>query len=144
MRAHGRRHRPTSGAPIGTLASYGPDKWTTTKIVAGIASDTGEQPVLRKWFGAGIANDPQVLHEAVTFFREHGVREVVATLEPMGCPHEEEVDFPLGGDCPQCPYWSGVPGSGTDDELPVRLTRVPLDRLLSAGFGRPGGHGSLN
>jgi hypothetical protein len=36
----------------------------------------------------------------------------VATDRNMGCPHEEGKDFPVGGDCPFCPYWKGKQGSG--------------------------------
>ena len=25
----------------------------------------------------------------------------------MGCPREEGEDFPMGGDCPFCPFWKG-------------------------------------
>lgn len=25
----------------------------------------------------------------------------------LGCPHEEGIDYPEGGSCPQCPFWSG-------------------------------------
>ena len=31
--------------------------------------------------------------------------------EAMGCPHEEGEDFPLGEDCPFCPFWKGKQGS---------------------------------
>jgi hypothetical protein len=29
----------------------------------------------------------------------------------MGCPHEEGEDFPVGEDCPFCPFWKGKQGS---------------------------------
>jgi hypothetical protein len=25
----------------------------------------------------------------------------------MGCPHEEEIDYPKGEACPHCPFWAG-------------------------------------
>jgi len=25
----------------------------------------------------------------------------------IGCPHEEGIDYPLGEDCPFCPFWKG-------------------------------------
>jgi hypothetical protein len=34
------------------------------------------------------------------------VKEVVMTGGIVGCPHEEGIDYPLGEDCPHCPYWS--------------------------------------
>lgn len=30
----------------------------------------------------------------------------------MGCPHEEGEDFPVGENCPFCPFWKGKQGSG--------------------------------
>ncbi|HEY2587148.1 MAG TPA: hypothetical protein VGI81_15480 [Tepidisphaeraceae bacterium] len=27
-----------------------------------------------------------------------------------GCPHEEGIDFPLGQECPFCPFWHGKQG----------------------------------
>ena len=45
------------------------------------------------------------------FFAKHGVKSVVASDQNIGCPHEEGPDFPVGEDCPFCPYWKGQQGS---------------------------------
>jgi hypothetical protein len=33
----------------------------------------------------------------------------------MGCPHEEGLDFPVGEDCPFCPFWKGKQGNNQKD-----------------------------
>ena len=35
----------------------------------------------------------------------------------VGCPHEEGIDFPLGGDCPLCPFWNGKQGPAARGRL---------------------------
>ena len=45
------------------------------------------------------------------FFNEHGVKSVAMSDGNMGCPHEEGEDFPVGEDCPFCPFWKGKQGS---------------------------------
>jgi hypothetical protein len=37
----------------------------------------------------------------------NGVRQVVVARGIIGCPHEEGVDYPDGGECPMCPFWHG-------------------------------------
>ena len=49
------------------------------------------------------------------FFLQHGVRQVAMTEGNMGCPHEEGEDFPVGGDCPFCPFWTGKQGSNRQE-----------------------------
>ena len=29
--------------------------------------------------------------------------------EIFGCPHEEGIDYPVGEECPECPYWANRP-----------------------------------
>jgi hypothetical protein len=65
----------------------------------------------------GVAEDPSVQKKIERFFQEHDVKQVVAADRNMGCPHEEGKDFPVGGDCPFCPFWKGKQGSGADPEL---------------------------
>jgi len=37
--------------------------------------------------------------------REHDARSLVMMEEFFSCPHEEGIDYPEGGSCPQCPFW---------------------------------------
>ena len=45
----------------------------------------------------------------------HGVKQVAMSQGNLGCPHEEGEDFPLGEDCPFCPFWKGKQGSNRRD-----------------------------
>lgn len=93
--------------PVGTLARYGPDATTTTKLVAGVIHRPGTEPLLERWVGVGILENARVQQEIQAFFRKHNVSKVTATDANIGCPHEAGADFPEGGDCPFCPYWQG-------------------------------------
>jgi hypothetical protein len=98
--------------PIGTIAFYGPDDMKTTKICASVIRREGAEPMLQRWVGSKVKDDPKVRREMLDFFKRHGVQSVVASDGNMGCPHEEGKDFPRGGDCPFCPWWKGKQGSG--------------------------------
>jgi hypothetical protein len=98
--------------PIGTIALYGPNDVTTTKIVASVIVREGAQPILRRFVGTRIADNPKVRRQIAEFFEEHRVKSVAATESNLGCPHEEGEDFPVGEDCPFCPFWAGMQGSG--------------------------------
>lgn len=107
-----RRQRPRF--PAATVAYYGPDNRTTTKIVVGIIRAEGQQvEPLKRWVGSHVRSDPQVRSEIHTFLRAHEVRALVVSNGNMGCVHEEGEDFPVGSDCPFCPFWRGRQGSGS-------------------------------
>ena len=101
--------------PIGTVAYYGPDDKTTTKIVAGVIMEEGAEPILGRWVASDVMTDPSVQKEIASFFKRHGVSNVSTSAGNMGCPHEEGEDFPMGGDCPFCPWWRGEQGSGAKE-----------------------------
>lgn len=101
--------------PIGTVALYGPDDKKTTKIVAGVIKREGAEPILQRWVASNVKNDPKVKQKIKDFFDGHGVQSMVLTDGNMGCPHEEGEDFPVGEDCPFCPFWKGKQGSNRQD-----------------------------
>lgn len=109
--------------PLGTVAYYGPDDKTTTKIAACVFVSEGAEPVLRRWLGeANIEKDPKIGAEIKQFFASHGVKNVAVTDGVLGCPHEEGIDFPRGQECPFCPLWHGkqgiiVRGEGSEGDL---------------------------
>ena len=110
--------RPAKSAqkyPIGTIALYGPDDFTTTKIVAAVIKRDKAEPILERWVGTAIGNNPKVRRQIREFFDRHHVNSVVATEGNLGCPHEEGLDFPIGEDCPFCPFWAGKQGSSQRD-----------------------------
>ena len=106
---HGSKEPPEF--PIGTVALYGPDDKTTTKIVAGVILEDNAEAILERWVATNIMENPKVQKQIKEFFAKHGVKSVAASDRNMGCPHEEGEDFPVGGDCPFCPYWKGRQGS---------------------------------
>jgi SEC-C motif len=97
--------------PIGTIAFYGPDDKTTTKVCAAVIVREDTEPVLKRWVGTDVATSPKVQKELQEFFQQHGVQAVAMSEGNMGCPHEEGEDFPVGEDCPFCPFWRGKQGS---------------------------------
>jgi hypothetical protein len=106
-----RRPKKPPKYPIGTVALYGPDDKTTTKIAAGVILHDGAEPIIKRWVATDVTTNPKVQQEMKDFFLQHGVRSVALSEGNMGCPHEEGEDFPLGGDCPFCPFWKGKQGS---------------------------------
>jgi len=110
-RKHRRKKQKAPKYPIGTVALYGPDDRTTTKITAAVIVSDGAEPVLQRWVGTDVTTNPKVQRELQAFFQQHGVKQVAATEGNMGCPHEEGEDFPVGGHCPFCPFWKGKQGS---------------------------------
>lgn len=95
--------------PIGTVALYGPDDQTATKIVVGIIlTEGGEAAHIRRWYsdGSDIREDETVQTEVTAFLKEHNVRAVGAPEQILGCPHEEGIDYPEGSKCPACPFWA--------------------------------------
>jgi hypothetical protein len=93
--------------PVGAVTMYGPDRTTTTMIVAAVLANEQSMPVNRRWVGSRIMADPRVTYEIAEFFLSHDVRSLVFVEENVGCPHEEGLDYPAGEDCPFCPYWKG-------------------------------------
>ena len=93
--------------PIGTVAYYGPDDQTVTKVVAAVLPDEQTNPILKKWTGVGVGENPETVADIGAFFREYQVKNVVVTEGIIGCPHEAGVDYPLGESCPECTYWQG-------------------------------------
>jgi hypothetical protein len=107
---HGSKEPPQY--PLGTVAMYGPDDRTTTKIAAGVILHDGAEPIMKRWVGTNVMENPKVQQEMKEFFLRHAVKQVAMSQGNMGCPHEEGEDFSLGEDCPFCPFWWGKLGSG--------------------------------
>jgi len=94
--------------PVATIAYYGPDDKTPTKVAVGIVARWGQEPVeLRRWWGENVTRDLGIQKEIAEFIKTHGAKTAVVTDGIIGCPHEEGIDFPIGEDCPFCPFWRG-------------------------------------
>jgi HEAT repeat protein len=106
---------PAKKYPIGTIAYYGPDDRTITKIVAAVVKNENAEPILERWVGTTVSNNPKVQRQIRGLFDRHKVKSVVTTDGNIGCPHEEGMDFSRGEDCPFCPFWAGKQGSAPRD-----------------------------
>jgi len=85
------------GYPIGRVAYYGPnDKKATKAVAAMIRNYVEEVSVMRKWMSSDAIHDGKVREEISVFLGEDGVKSVTVTESPIGCIHEEDIDF-LGG-----------------------------------------------
>lgn len=64
---------------------------------------------MEKWFAeiANVRDDIAIGEQILALLHHHHVRSVAMRPEILGCPHEEGIDYALGGICPQCPYWAG-------------------------------------
>ena len=94
--------------PLATVIGYGPDNQRATKLVVSIFKKPGaESSAMEKWIvqGGDIRQDPTIMQQVVEFAKRHGVRQTVTYDRILGCPHEEGIDYPVGGVCPQCPFW---------------------------------------
>lgn len=107
--------KPTKRYPIGTVAFYGPNDRRITKIVAAVVEFENAEPILERWVGTTVCNNPKVRRQMKALFDRHKVKSVIATDGNIGCPHEEGMDFPRGEDCPFCPFWAGKQGNGRRD-----------------------------
>jgi hypothetical protein len=109
------KHRKPPEYPLGTVAMYGPDDTSTTKIAAGVILHATAEPIMMRWVASDVTTNPKVQQEMKDFFLQHGVKSVAMGEGNMGCPHEEGEDFPHGEDCPFCPFWKGKQGSNRKD-----------------------------
>jgi hypothetical protein len=105
----GKRSRKSKGAPIATIAFYGPNDQRASKVAVAVLTENADKVLaLRRWVSGKIdvRNNEKVQNEIKAFLKEHGVRRVVVTDRIIGCPHEEGLDYPKGEKCPFCPFWT--------------------------------------
>lgn len=103
------RNQPT-GYPIATIAYYGPDDQTATKVAVGIVDSNEEVIDLKRWFvrAQDVRIDRMINDEILSFIKEHNVQRVAMAGRIIGCPHEEGIDYPEGSTCPHCAYWAKI------------------------------------
>jgi len=94
--------------PIATVAYYGPDDKTATKVAVGVVKEWGKGPTeLKRWWGQDVMRDRGIQEQVADFIATHRAKSVVVSEGIIGCPHEEGIDFPSGQECPYCPFWYG-------------------------------------
>jgi hypothetical protein len=91
--------------PLATITYHGPSPHLASKIVVGILSAEGKDPVVREWTGDDISEDVAAAREIARFIEEYQVARVLTSEWVLSCPHQEGVDYQLGEDCPLCPEW---------------------------------------
>lgn len=97
------------GYPVATVAFYGPDDQRATKVAVGIARTEGaEANPLQRWSSetTDVRSDVAIARQIGEFIATHAAKSVVLVDRIIGCPHEERIDYPEGGACPQCPFWA--------------------------------------
>ena len=82
--------------------------------MAAVIADPNAEPILERWIGSDVMENPKYQQAIGAFFDKHDVKSVAASEGNMGCPHEEGEDFPVEEDCPFCPFWEGKQGSGAE------------------------------
>ena len=96
------------GYPVGTVAFYGPDDRRASKAVVGVIVAEDAEPELRSWSSdtEDVRASEEITDEIAEFLHANNVHSVAMVDGIFGCPHEEGIDYPLGGKCPQCPFWA--------------------------------------
>jgi hypothetical protein len=97
------------GYPLATIAFYGPDLKRASKVAVAIMPNENTEPLaLERWFSVerDVRNDPVITQKISEFIEAHKVKSVTMADQILGCPHEEGIDYPEGGTCSQCSFWS--------------------------------------
>jgi hypothetical protein len=102
-----RAKKGDKGYPVATVAFYGPDNTRASKVVCSIFKFDGAEPEpMKKWFTEHDARKlERILGEMIEFIEENDAKSVGMMDQIIGCPHEENIDYPEGESCPKCPFW---------------------------------------
>jgi hypothetical protein len=109
--------------PLGTVARYGPDDKTTTKIAASVFVRYGAEPIMQRWVATDIMTNSRIQQEIGEFFRKHGAKTVRSVRSGRG--NREAIEGTEGRE--RRPLLS-------KDEPDQRSRRSSLLRVLSAAF----------
>lgn len=99
------------GYPLGIIAFYGPDDKTASKAVIGIVKEAGHSPEnIKRWIydKGDLRKDVPAIKALFRYIEAYGVVSVALTPGIYYCPHEPGIDFPEGGSCSRCSFWSNV------------------------------------
>jgi hypothetical protein len=98
-----------------------------TKLVVSVLERPGqrEPAAMRTWttHAVDVRHDPTIAAAVTDFIREYAVKHTVTSDRIMGCPHQEGIDYPMGRNCPRCPFWAGI------DRFTHEPRRVPTPTL---------------
>jgi len=66
--------------PMATVAYYGPDDKTPTKVAVSIIRQWGKEPEeLKRWWGQDVTRDLRIQKNVADFIKAHGAKSVVIT-----------------------------------------------------------------
>jgi hypothetical protein len=106
-----RAQKGFQGYPLGIIAFYGNTDKIATKAVIGIVKEAGQPPEhIKKWIieNGDLRKDVPSIKELFRYIEAHNVQSVALTPGIYYCPHEPGIDFPQGGTCPHCSFWSKI------------------------------------
>lgn len=106
-----RARKGFQGYPLGIIAFYGYNDKSASKAAIGIVKEAGGSPEhIRKWVceTGDLRKDVSSIKELFRYIEAHHVQSVALTPGIYYCPHDPGIDFPEGGTCPHCPFWSNV------------------------------------
>jgi hypothetical protein len=106
-----RAQKGFQGYPLAIIAFYGIDDSIASKAVIGIIAKAGAPPEnIRKWIfeDGDLRKDVPSIKELFRYIEAHNVQSVALTPGIYYCPHEPGVDFPEGGACQKCSFWSNI------------------------------------
>lgn len=105
-------NRGFRGYPMATVADYGPDDRTASKVVVSILANEDDIIAMEKWFSDAdnpdVRYSPALIRQILDFIEQHQAKSVAISGRIIGCPHEEGIDYPEGEKCPQCPFWDNI------------------------------------
>ncbi|MHC4444086.1 MAG: hypothetical protein ACYTBZ_07565 [Planctomycetota bacterium] len=100
------RAQAAKGPKLVTIAQYGPDDQTVTKVVAAVLREREKEArKLKRWVGTDITQSPKFRQELLEFIHQVQPEKIVLTRGVIGCIHESGKDYPQGQACPFCPFW---------------------------------------
>jgi len=102
-----RARKGHKGYPVATVAFYGPDNRQASKMVCSIIKFDGAEPnPMKKWSTEYDARKSErILGELIGFLEANDAKSIAMMDQIMGCPHEENIDYPEGESCSACPFW---------------------------------------
>ena len=106
-----RAQKGFQGYPLGIVVFYGYNDKVASKAVIGIVNSAGGSPEkIRKWvFEEGdLRKDVPSIKELFRYLEANNTVSVALSPGIYYCPHEPGVDFPQGGNCTKCSFWSHV------------------------------------
>ena len=98
--------RRTRTYPLAAIAYYGPDDQLATKVTVGIVIQSNEVIAMNEWSSEqDVRFSAAINQQIVDFLAQHHAESVAMPDRIIGCPHEEDIDYPTGSTCPHCPFW---------------------------------------